>query len=144
MAAYEDTRDGVLLTDDPAKIDLDAVCDLVELQDWGAPRRIVRTAFEHSHPYVLLEDGRLVGCMRLVTDTVMFAYVDHVIVAESHRGRGLGAWMLGSVMARPEYAEMHRWMLLTENAHDFYRTLGFDDFSRPSYAMDIRVPCPKE
>ena len=50
MAVFEAEKNGVLLTNDPSKVNLEDVCDLIEKQYWG-PSRVRRTtkkAFENS------------------------------------------------------------------------------------------------
>ena len=42
MAVFEAEKNGILLTNDPAKINLEDVCDLVGKQYWG-PSRVRRT-----------------------------------------------------------------------------------------------------
>ena len=88
MAVFEAEKNGVLLTNDPSKVNLEDVCDLIEKQYWG-PSRVRRTtkkAFENSYSFVLLKDGALVGCARVVTDFVTCAYIEDVVVEDSLRG----------------------------------------------------------
>lgn len=103
MAVFEAEKNGVLLTNDPSKVNLEDVCDLIEKQYWG-PSRVRRTtkkAFENSYSFVLLKDGALVGCARVVTDFVTCAYIEDVVVEDSLRGMGIGQWMIDQIMHCP-------------------------------------------
>ena len=146
MSIYEAERDGVLLTNDPDKIDLEAVCDLIGKQYWG-PSRVRRTtkkAFENSYSFVLLRDGVLVGCARVVTDFATCAYIEDVVVDDSLRGMGIGQWMIGEIMNCPDCAEQHRWLLMTVDAQTFYEKLGFHAPGHPDWIMEKTKPYPTE
>lgn len=146
MIIHEAEREGILLTNDPDKIDLEAVCDLVAKQYWG-PSRVRRTtkkAFENSYSFVLLDGETLVGCARVVTDFVTCAYIEDVIVDDSLRGKGIGQWMISEIMHCPDLAEQHRWLLMTVDAQSFYRKLGFTDPGHPDWIMEYTQPYPTE
>lgn len=146
MSVYEAERSGILLTNDPAKIDLDAVCDLVERQYWGPSRvrRTTKAAFENSYSFVLLRGEELVGCIRVVTDFVTCAYIEDVIVDDSLRGQGVGQWMVREVMQCPDCAEQHRWLLMTVDAQSFYEKIGFHAPANPDWIMEYTQPYPTE
>ena len=42
------------------------------------------------------------GFGRVITDYATFNYLADIFVAESHRGRGLGAWLVECMLATPE------------------------------------------
>ncbi len=144
--AYSVTRDDLLLTCDQALIDAEAMCNLIYKQYWGPKRsrRTTRIAIENSLTYVLLQNGNLVGCARVVTDFVTIAYLEDVIVIEPLRGRGIGQWMIQSIMESPMLREQHRWLLLTADAQSFYQKLGFKALEHPDWAMERVVPYPRE
>ena len=146
MAIFEATRDDILLTNDPAKVDIEAVCDLVAKQYWGPSRvrRTTKAAFENSYSFVLLRGDELVGCARVVTDFVTCAYIEDVIVDDSLRGKGIGQWMIEEIMHCPDLAEQHRWLLMTVDAQSFYRKLGFTEPAHPDWIMEYTQPYPTE
>ena len=43
-----------------------------------------------------------VGFARVVTDRATYAYLCDVYVLETHRGQGLGKWLIETVMAHPD------------------------------------------
>ena len=144
MAVFEAEKNGVLLTNDPSKVNLEDVCDLIEKQYWG-PSRVRRTtkkAFENSYSFVLLKDGASVGCARVVTDFVTCAYIEDVVVEDSLRGMGIGQWMIDQIMHCPDLAEQHRWLLMTVDAQSFYRKLGFTEPGHPDWIMEYTQPYP--
>jgi GNAT superfamily N-acetyltransferase len=46
-------------------------------------------------------------------------------VLEPHRGRGLGVWLVETVLAHPEVRDVRRVMLGTADAHGLYERFGF-------------------
>ena len=48
--------------------------------------------------------GAQAGFARAVTDRARFAWLSDVFVLEPHRGRGLGVWLVQTVMSHPELA----------------------------------------
>lgn len=114
------------LSDDPARLDLDAVCALLHATSWAAdwPRALIETAVQHSICFSLLHQDRQVGFARAVTDRVTFAWICDVVVHPDHRGRGLGTWLLQCVLAHPD-VQTRTQALRTREAAGFYAQFGF-------------------
>ena len=70
-------------------------------------------------------DGAQVGFARVITDCATFAYLCDVYVLEAHRGRGLGVWLVESVLADPGLQGIRRIALATRDAHGLYEKSGF-------------------
>lgn len=136
--------DGYTVDDDPARVDLDAVHDFLRTAYWspGVPREVVAKAIEGSLVLGLYAaDGRQVGFARAVTDRATFAWIADVYVLESERGRGLGRFLVESLLAHPDLQGLRRLMLATADAHDLYRSYGFSDLADPSrYLVTQRSP----
>jgi GNAT superfamily N-acetyltransferase len=75
-----------------------------------------------------------------VTDRATFAWVGDVFVLDSHRGRGLGLWLMRCVLAHPELRELRRWMLASSTARGLYEKLGFTPLGAPERFMEIADP----
>jgi len=119
-------HDGYCLTDDRARVDLDAVYALLQTTYWAArrTREIIAKSVRHSLNFSLTRDGVLVGFARVATDYATHGYLCDVVIAEEHRGKGLGTWMVGRVLEHP-YLNGCRIDLFTRDAQEFYRSLGF-------------------
>jgi GNAT superfamily N-acetyltransferase len=85
-------------------------------------------------------DGAQVGFARVITDYATHAYLCDVYVLDAHRGRGLGAWLVETVLALPELQGMRRWFLATKTAHGLYEKYGFRVPSRPDAYMHVLDP----
>ena len=123
-------RDGFEISTDHARLDLDLVCGFLQASYWaeGIPRQTLETSIRNSRAFgVYAEEEAQVGFARVVTDGVRFAYLSDLFILESVRGKGLGKWLMEAIYAHDGLGEVDRWFLITRDARDFYRPLGFED-----------------
>ena len=80
-------------------------------------------------------EGVQVGYLRVVSDTVRFAYLADVIVDEAYRGKGIGRAMVKFAVEHPDYKTVTRWMLATRDAHGVYAGVGFEPLTKPESWM---------
>jgi GNAT superfamily N-acetyltransferase len=126
---FEVRRDGFTISTDRARLDLDAVYRyLSEESYWSAG--ITRGMFERSVagalPFGLYDaGGAQIGFARVVSDNATLAWLGDVYVLTAYRGKGLGRWLVTSVMAHPNLQGLRRWMLSTRDAHALYAEYGF-------------------
>lgn len=130
------------ISDDPADVDVAAVHEFLETSYWarGIPRETVARGIAHSLTFSLLLGDRQVGFARAVTDRATFAYLADVFVVEDQRGRGLGGWLVETVLAHPELQDLRRWLLATRDAHALYRKFGFTAVADPSTLLTRHDP----
>jgi GNAT superfamily N-acetyltransferase len=132
------------LTTDPSRFDVDAVQAFLGRtgRSWaqGIPRRIIAKAIKHSLCFALLHRGKQIGFARVVTDRATYAYLCDVYVLEHYQARGLGKWMIASVMAHPDLQGLRRFQLVTRDAHGLYKRFGFKVLASPKYHMEIFRP----
>jgi ribosomal protein S18 acetylase RimI-like enzyme len=65
-----------------------------------------------------------VGFARIITDYSTHAYLCDVVIAEAHRRKGVGKWMLRQILDHPSLPGC-RIDLFTRSAQGFYRGFGF-------------------
>lgn len=135
-------RNELLVTTDPARLDVDAIHAFLKDAYWceNIPREIVERAVNHSLCFGLFGAGVQIGLARVVTDFAVFAYLCDVYVLESHRGRGLGKWLIECVMAHPQLQGLRRFNLATRDAHGLYAPFGFKPLARPEAHMERHKP----
>jgi GNAT superfamily N-acetyltransferase len=120
-------RDGYLISTDRSHLDIEAIWGFLRTSYWatGVSREKVEASIENSLPFGLYEaGGGLAGFARVVTDTSRFAFLADVFVLEAHRGRGLGVWLVETILGHPELRGL-RFLLATEDAHGLYARFGF-------------------
>src|SRR5688500_15384350 len=119
---------GYEITTDPARVDLDAVHAELTRAYWspGIPKDVVARGIANSLPFSLIApDGWQSGFARVVTDRASYAYLGDVYVAGPHRGKGLGKWLVETVLAHPDLQGLRRFALATQDAHGLYARYGF-------------------
>jgi GNAT superfamily N-acetyltransferase len=135
-------RDGYTISNDHARLDVDAIHAYLTRSYWatGIPREKVARSLEHSAGFGLYApEGAQIGFTRVITDWTTFAYLCDVYVLETHQGRGLGVWLVETVLANPGLQGIRRLALTTRDAHGLYEKMGFarTEFGR---FMDKTIP----
>ena len=132
--------DNVVLDDDPAHVDVDAVHEFLANESYwatGRPRELVERLIREADRVVGLYDGdRQIGFARAFTDGATLVYLADVYVLPDHRGRGLGVELVREMIENGLYADL-RWSLHTRDAHGLYRRFGFRE---PSERVLERAP----
>jgi len=153
----EQRRGDFLVSTDPARLDLDVIHGFLTNCYWakGIPREIVARSIEHSLCFGVYDEGGeksqlsqktgrsgapQVGFARVISDFATIAYLGDVFVLESHRGHGLGKWMMECVMQHPALQGLRRWILLTRDAHGLYTQFGFRPLKAPDRYMELHNP----
>jgi GNAT superfamily N-acetyltransferase len=114
------------ITDDKARMDLELVCFLLGSSYWAADRsrEIVQKSVQQSFCFSLFHDSQQVGFGRVISDRATFSYLCDVIIHPDHRGKGLGKWLIGTILEHPEMKHT-RFSLFTRDAQSFYEQFGF-------------------
>jgi GNAT superfamily N-acetyltransferase len=132
--------DGLVLDDDPMRVDVDAVHDFLANESYwanGRPREVVERLVRDADRVVGLYDGeRQIGFARAFTDGTALVYLADVYVLPAYRGRGLGVELVREMVDNGPYSHL-RWSLHTCDAHGLYRRFGFD---APSERVLERAP----
>src|SRR4051812_17405731 len=106
----------------------------------GRTAELVRKSIENSIPFGVYFEDRQIGFARVVTDKATFAWLADVFILKDFRGKGLGLWLVESVMKHPELQGLRRFVLATLDAHDLYRRVGFSCLIQPERWMSKYNP----
>jgi RimJ/RimL family protein N-acetyltransferase/GNAT superfamily N-acetyltransferase len=130
------------ISTDPSKLDAGFIQNFLANSSYWAQNRslaVTQKALANSLCFGVYRDTEQVGLARVVTDYATFAWVCDVFVAEAHRGRGLGKWLIERVVTHPDLQGLKRILLATRDAHELYRRYGgFDGLPAPEKWMMIR------
>ena len=151
----EHRRGEFLISTDPGRLDLDVIHNFLTNCYWarGVPREVVARSIEHALCFGvydgttprLAKEARhgapgQVGFARVISDFATVAYVGDVFVLESHRGRGLGKWLMECIRKHPALQNLRRWILTTRDAHGLYAQVGFTPVKSPERYMERHDP----
>ena len=139
-------KDKYTISTDPARLDMDAICDFLTRAYWakGRPRERTERAIANSLVFGVYDGNRQIGLARVVSDYAVFAYLCDVFIHEEYRARGIGKWLMQTVMGHPDLQGLRRWTLATSDAHGLYRQFGWDALQSPEKWMEILRPFPGE
>src|SRR4051812_46963277 len=140
MPHVEVQQDEFIISADPALLDLEKVCGVLEQTYWGRmrPREMMRKAISNSLAFGVYRAKEQIGFARAITDYATYAYLADVIIFEPFRGRGLGKRLIQSIFHHPQLQGIRRWGLITQDAQDFYKPFGFHSLDHPDHHMEIR------
>lgn len=138
IGSMEYKRAPFTISDDLARLDMDAICDFLSRAYWAdkRPRDVIERSIQYSLNFGVYDGIRQIGFARVVTDRAIFAYLCDVFIHEDYRGQALGKWMMECVMAHPDLQGMRRWCLLTRDAHGLYSQFGFTELADASRWME--------
>lgn len=134
---YTITENNFIISTDKSKIDLEFVHGFLSNSYWspGVPMQTVKKAMHGSLCFGVYENDKQVGYARMVTDTATFAYLADVFIDENYRGKGLGKWLVKTILAHPDLQGLRRILLATKDAHALYEQLGFIAINNPERYM---------
>jgi GNAT superfamily N-acetyltransferase len=106
----EDVRGDLVLSTDRSRIDLDAVLAMLHASHWGGSmtRSLLERAIRNSVCVGVYDSARQLGFTRVVSDLATYAYLTDVIVDESARGKGIGSWMVETILVHPDLQGLRR------------------------------------
>jgi len=134
----EARRDSLLISTDPHLLDLDAICAFMAQTYWAPerPRHRIEASLQNSLVFGVYDGRRQVGMARIVTDYVTFAWLCDVFIDQQYRGRGIGKWLMETILSHPDIAGLKRVLLTTDDAHGLYSRYGFSVLVFPENWME--------
>jgi GNAT superfamily N-acetyltransferase len=142
----ETHRDDFTISTDPARLDSDAIAEMLQRSYWasGRPRERLDRALTNSLVFGIYEGVKQIGVARVITDYAVFAYLCDVFIHEDYRAHGLGKWLMQTIHAHPDLQGLRRWALVTRDAHSLYTQFGWKPLDNPSNWMEVLNPNPGE
>ena len=142
MQTYEINENGLLISDDPTRLDRALICDFLRERSYWAQditREILDRSLENSLCFGIYLAGRQIGFARVVTDFATFAWLADVFIIEEKRGQGFSKKLVAAVLAHPRLQGLRRFQLGTRDAHGLYAQFGFKPLAFPERFMEIRA-----
>jgi GNAT superfamily N-acetyltransferase len=142
-AVMEYRRGEFLISTDRERLSLDVIHGFLTDCYWanGIPREVVLRSIEHALCFGVYDGkGAQIGFARVISDFATIAYLGDVFVLETHRGRGLGKWLMECIIQHPALQNLRRWILTTRDAHGLYSQVGFAPVKAPERFMERHRP----
>jgi GNAT superfamily N-acetyltransferase len=131
------TRETRTISDEPERLQLEVVVEYLARAYWSnqRPRAVIEKSLKNSLCFGVYENETQIGFARVVSDHATFAYLADVFILESHKGHGLGKWLVQTILEHPELQGLRRWILATRDAHGLYAQFGFTALENPDRYM---------
>ena len=135
---FESRRDSFLISTDLSRLDLDAITDMLSRAYWAKDRtrEVIERAMQNSLVFGVYDGTRQVGLARVVSDYATFAWLCDVFVHGDYRKRGIGKWLMETILAHPDLLGLRRFLLITRDAHGLYSQCGFTPLQNPDRWME--------
>jgi GNAT superfamily N-acetyltransferase len=126
------------ISTDKSRLDLGVIHGYLDRSYWaaGRTRETISRSIENSLAFGVYAGDRQVGFARVITDYATFAWVADVFILEEYQGRGLGKWLMETMLTHPQLQAFRRWVLATKDAHGLYEQFGFTPLMRPERWME--------
>jgi predicted N-acetyltransferase YhbS len=136
------TRGEYAISTDKGLLDVSLVHEFLRRSYWspGIPRALVERGIAHSLCFGIYRGALQVGFARVITDRASFAYLADVFVVEAHQSKGLGKWLVQTILQHEDLQGLRRFMLATKDAHCLYSRFGFTEVANPDRLMEIHNP----
>jgi GNAT superfamily N-acetyltransferase len=133
--------DGYTISTDASLLDVEIIHGYLSRESyWAAGRSVetVRRSMENSLSFgVYAAAGSQAGFARVVTDYATFGWLCDLFILDAHKGRGLGKWLVQTIVAHPDLQALKRLQLATKDAHELYtRYGGFTPLVAPELWME--------
>lgn len=131
-------RENLLISTDPARLDLAAITEMLSQAYWAKERTpdIIARSIQNSLVFGVYQETRQIGLARVVSDYTTFAWLCDVFIDEAYRGRGIGKWLMETILAHPDLKGLRRFLLITRDAHGLYSQYGFTELHNPDRWME--------
>ncbi len=133
-------KKGFWITTDKSLFDLSTIHNFLSRSYWAKDRDLqtVGSTIEHSLCFGLFDGNRQIGFARVITDYTTLGYIADVFVLPEYQGKGLGSYLMESILNSPQLKSIKRFMLATSDAHAFYQKFGFKKLQNPEIYMEMR------
>jgi GNAT superfamily N-acetyltransferase len=134
----ESHRDTFLISTDPSRLDVSAFRDMLSNAYWAKDRtpEVIQRSMQNSLVFGVYDNDRPIGLARVVTDFATFAWLCDVYILDGYRGRGIGKWLMETILAHPDLQGLRRFLLATRDAHGLYSRYGFTPLRNPDRWME--------
>jgi GNAT superfamily N-acetyltransferase len=128
------------------KMNFDRVTEMLSQSYWVPGIKIDEVKKSAENSALVLgtfnKDGIQIGYARVISDKTRFAYILDVVVDAAYRKLGIGQAMMKYILGHESLADVYQFLLITKDAHEVYKKVGFDIIKRPTDWMEIRKERP--
>jgi N-acetylglutamate synthase-like GNAT family acetyltransferase len=108
---------------------------------WAKGRSMeqVKASIENSICYGIYKGEKQIGFARVISDTIVFAYIMDVFIIESERGNSYASKLMKHMLNDQSLVQVSQWHLKTKDAHQFYKIFGFNQLQNQEWFMERMI-----
>ena len=137
MMHYQTKKDDFTISTDKKNLDITVIHDYLKNAYWSKnkPKALVEKSIKGSVCFGVYHPEKQVGFARVITDLATFGYLADVFILPDYQGKGLGTWLIKTILDYPDFQEFRSWSLATKDAHGLYAKFGFKPLEQPERRM---------
>jgi len=120
--------EGCCISTDKALLDFEVIHGYLSRESYWAKDRSAETTrrtIENSLCFGVYDAaGRQAGFARVITDYATFGWLCDLFVLDAYKGKGLGKWLVQTIVSSPDLRALKRIQLATLDAHELYSGYG--------------------
>jgi N-acetylglutamate synthase-like GNAT family acetyltransferase len=128
-----------MISTDKALLNFDIIHEFISQESYwgmGRSRELMEKAMNNSaYCFGVYQDQdslrKQIGFARVVTDSITFGYLADVFILREHQGKGIGKWLIETIVNHSELKALKRLILFTETP-DFYVDAKFEIYEQSS------------
>jgi len=140
MARLAERDDGLFVSDDKSLLDIGRIAQWLAASYWAneRDRATIERSIEHSYVVgVYTQADEQIALARATTDFASFAWIGDVVVHDQWRGKGVGTWLMQTLVDELRRRGVPRFVLGTRDAHGVYAKIGFGPLRVVDVWMEI-------
>lgn len=126
-----------MISADKSLLDIDLIHGFISVESyWGIGRSreaMVKAMDNSAYCFGVYHESngerKQIGFARIVSDLTTFGYIADVFILNNYRGKGIGKWLIQTIVNHPEISLLKKIILFTETP-DFYRDSMFKVFEQ--------------
>ena len=134
---YQIKKGDYIISTDKRKLNITAIHNYLKNAYWSKnkPRRLVKKSIKGSVCFGVYHYKKQVGFARVITDLATYGYLADVFIIPEYQSKGLGKFLIKTIMEYPDFQEFRSWSLATKDAHGLYAKFGFKPLAEPEKRM---------
>jgi GNAT superfamily N-acetyltransferase len=131
------SKDNFIISMDKKKLDSEVIYQFLTNSYWAKGRTLdeVICSIKNSICFGLYDGNKQIGFARIITDSILFAYLCDVFILPHYQRQGLGKWLIDTIFNVQELRNIKTWTLATKDAHDLYEKFKFKLHQHPENLM---------
>jgi N-acetylglutamate synthase-like GNAT family acetyltransferase len=126
-----------MISADKLLLDIDLIHQFISVESYwgiGRSREVMVKAIDNSaYCFGVYDESngerKQIGFARIVSDLITIGYIADVFVLNNYRGKGIGKWLIQTIVNHPEVRALKKIILFTETP-EFYRDSMFKVFDQ--------------